>query len=63
MGLDMVRERCTGIDVHKRQITVHVHVPGHQEMREFATDTGALFTEADLDLICWTADRFSALKS
>ena len=44
MGLDVVRERCAGIDVHKRQITVHVHVPKHQETREFSTDTGALLT-------------------
>ena len=44
MGLDVVRERCAGIDVHKRQITVYVHVPKHQETREFATDTGALLT-------------------
>ena len=47
MGLDVVRERCAGIDVHKRQVTVHVHVPGHQETQEFATDTGSLLTLVD----------------
>lgn len=47
MGLDVVRERCAGIDVHKRQVTVHVHVPGHQETQEFATDTGSLLRLVD----------------
>ena len=47
MGLDVVRERCAGIDVHKRQVTVHVHVPGRQETQEFATDTGTLLTLVD----------------
>ena len=47
MGLNVVRERCAGIDVHKRQVAVHVRVPGHQETREFATDTGALLTLVD----------------
>ena len=45
--MDVIRERCAGIDVHKRQVTVHVHVPGHQETREFATDTGALLKLVD----------------
>jgi transposase len=47
LGVDVIRERCAGIDVHKRQVTVHVHVPGHQETREFATDTGALLKLVD----------------
>ena len=47
MGLGVVRERCCGIDVHKRQVMVHVHVPGHQETRGFATDTGTLLTLVD----------------
>jgi len=45
--LDVVLDRCAGIDVHKRQVTVHVHVPGCQETREFATDTGSLLTLVD----------------
>jgi transposase len=47
LGLDVVRERCAGIDVHKRQITVHVRAPGNQEAREFATDTSSLLTMVD----------------
>lgn len=47
MGLDVVRERCAGIDVHKRQVTVHVQVPGLQQTREFGTDTGTLLTLVD----------------
>ena len=47
MGLDVVRDRCAGIDVHKRQVTVHVHVPGRQETQGFATDTGSLLTLVD----------------
>jgi transposase len=47
LALDVVRERCAGIDVHKRQVTVHVQVPGFQETREFATDTGSLLTLVD----------------
>jgi transposase len=47
MGLDVVRERCAGIDVHKRQLMVHVRVPGHQETREYTTDTGGLLTAVD----------------
>lgn len=42
MGLAVVHERCAGIDVHKRQVTVCVQVPGHHEIREFATDTAQL---------------------
>ena len=33
--------------MHKRQVTVHVHVPGHQETQEFATDTGSLLRLVD----------------
>jgi transposase len=40
--LALVHERCAGIDVHKRQVTVCVQVPGRHEVREFATDTAAL---------------------
>ena len=47
MGLEVVRERCAGIDVHKRQITVCAQVPRRQETREFATDTATLLTVVD----------------
>ncbi len=47
MGLAVVHERCAGIDVHKRQVTVCVQVPGQHEIREFATDTGSLLSLAD----------------
>ncbi len=42
VGLEVIRERCAGLDVHKRQVTIHVQVPGYQETREFATDTRSL---------------------
>lgn len=42
MGMSVVHERCAGIDVHKRQVTVCVEVPGQHEIREFATDTASL---------------------
>jgi transposase len=45
--LAVVHERCAGIDVHKRQVTVCVQVPGQHEIREFATDTGSLLSLAD----------------
>ncbi len=51
MGLALVHERCAGIDVHKRQVTVCVQVPGRHEVREFATDTAAL-----LALVDWLQD-------
>lgn len=38
MGLAVIRERCAGIGVHRRQITVHV---------QFVTDTSALLTLVD----------------
>gem|GEM_PF-5326176 len=47
MGLAVIRERCAGIDVHKRQVTVHVHIPGRQETREFPADTGSLLATVD----------------
>jgi len=47
MGLDVIHERCAGIDVHKRQVTVCIHVPGLRELREFATDTESLLTLMD----------------
>ena len=47
MGLDVVRERCAGIDVHKRQITVCAQVPQQQVIRAFATDTASLLTMVD----------------
>lgn len=47
MGLALVHERCAGIDVHKRQVTVCVQVPGQHEIRDFATDTGSLLSLAD----------------
>jgi hypothetical protein len=40
MGLDVIRERCAGIDVHKRQITVCVQVPQQQVIREFPNRHG-----------------------
>lgn len=43
----MIRERCAGIDVHKRQVTVHIKVPGQQETREFSTYTGSLLSMVD----------------
>lgn len=43
----MVRQRCAGIDVHKRQVTVHVQVPGRGETREFPADTGSLLVMVD----------------
>lgn len=47
MGLAVVHERCAGIDVHKRQVTVCVQVPGRHEIREFATDTAQLLSLVD----------------
>jgi len=47
VGLAVIRERCAGIDVHKRQVTVHVHIPGRQETREFPADTGSLLATVD----------------
>ena len=43
----VVHERCAGIDVHKRQVTVCVQVPGQHHIREFATDTRSLLSLAD----------------
>ena len=45
--LEVIRERCAEIDVHKRQVTIHVQVPGYQETREFATDTRSLLGMVD----------------
>jgi hypothetical protein len=47
MGLEVVRQRCAGTDVHKRQVTVHVQVPGRGETREFPADTGSLLVMVD----------------
>ncbi len=47
MALEVVRQRCAGIDVHKRQVTVHVQVPGQGETREFSADTGSLLAMVD----------------
>lgn len=47
MGLAVCHEHCAGIDVHKRQVTVCVQVPGRHEVREFATDTTALLAMVD----------------
>ena len=51
MGLDVVHARCAGIDVHKRQVTVCVDVPGVRELQEFGTDTASL-----LGLVDWLVD-------
>ena len=45
--MQVIRDRCAGIDVHKRQVTVCSCVPGRQEMRAFATDTASLLTMVD----------------
>ena len=47
MSLEVIRARCAGMDVHKRQVTVCAHVPGRKELREFDTDTGSLLTMVD----------------
>jgi hypothetical protein len=49
----VVRERYAGTDV--RQVMVHLRVPGHQETRGVATDTGPLLTL--VDLVAGVGDR------
>ena len=43
-----VYARCAGIDVHKKTVVVCIRVPGHTEVRTFATTTRAL-----LELLAW----------
>jgi transposase len=47
MSLGVLYERCGGIDIHKKTGVVAVDVPGHQELRTYATDTAALLALAD----------------
>ncbi len=42
MGLKVLYERCAGLDVHKKTVTVHVVVPEVNEIRTFATITKEL---------------------
>jgi hypothetical protein len=53
LGLEVIRERCAGIDVHKRQVTVCARVPSRQELRVFATDTESLLAMVD-----WLQDQW-----
>ncbi len=46
-ALQVLYERCGGLDVHKRTVVVGAHVPGHEELRTFSTDTGSLLDLAD----------------
>ena len=48
MGLDVVHERCGGIDVHKRKVVVCAMVPDQNEVRTFATMTSDL-----LEMVAW----------
>ena len=45
--MDVIVERCAGLDVGKEEVVVGVRTPGeggrrHQEVRTFATFTGEL---------------------
>lgn len=52
MGMDVIVERCAGIDVHQAQLTVCVRVPGAdgkrvEELASFGTTTPDLLALAD----------------
>lgn len=46
--MDVVNERCCGIDVHKKNVVVCVLTPGHKGIRTFAT-----MTEDLLEMVAW----------
>ena len=51
--MDVVHQRCAGIDVHKRFVTVAVRIGGAKpSVREFATDTANL-----LGLVDWLQEQ------
>ncbi len=46
--MDVVYERCCGIDVHKKNVVACVLTPGVKEIRTFATMTDDL-----LEMVSW----------
>ena len=51
--MDVVHQRCAGVDVHKRFVTVAVRIGGAKpSVREFATDTANL-----LGLVDWLQEQ------
>jgi transposase len=44
---DVIYQRCAGVDVHKRQITVCLRVGRKTQVKEYDTFTGDLFEMAD----------------
>ena len=48
MSLQVLHERCGGIDVHKKTVVVAVDVPEHRELRTYRTDTAPL-----MELVEW----------
>lgn len=47
MALEVVHERCGGLDVHKRSVVAAIEVPGHREVRTFGTKTADLLALLD----------------
>ena len=45
--MEVVFERCAGIDVHKKTVVVCINVPGHREVRTFETVTSHLLRMVD----------------
>lgn len=50
--MDVVHERCCGLDVHKKMVVACVLTPGAKEIRTFST-----MTEALLEMVDWLQQR------
>ena len=53
--MNVVHERCCGLDVHKATVVACRLTPGRKEVRTFPTTTRGLLVLAD-----WLADHYSA---
>jgi hypothetical protein len=49
--VEVVHERCAGIDVHKRTVVVCAIAPGHKEVRTYGTMTREL-----REMMAWLQD-------
>src|SRR5579859_3954628 len=47
VAMEIVHERCAGLDVHKKSVVACVITPGHKEVRTFGTMTRDLMGMAD----------------
>ena len=50
--MEVIHSRCAGLDVHKKSVVAHVHVPEGSEARTFGTTTDAI-----LSLLDWLAQK------